>query len=87
VYTAIRQKSLSFGVTVMERNHIGRHVVVNSSGGVELRSTAGGAPLSCFEHEAVFAVMMSDLIRVNKMNWRTFFISSAQLIVRYLGCR
>lgn len=57
----------------MKNNHIGRYVVVNSSGTVELRSTAGGSPLSYFAHEAVFAIMMGDVIQVNLKNGKTVF--------------
>jgi len=57
----------------MQNNHKGRYVVVNSSGTVELRLTSGGAPLAYFGHEAVFAIMMGDLIQVNKKAGQTVF--------------
>jgi hypothetical protein len=55
------------------KNHVGRYVVVTSSGTVELRLTSGGGPLARFGHDAVFAVMMGDLIQVNKKDGQTVF--------------
>jgi hypothetical protein len=57
----------------MQPNYLGKYVVVNSSGTVELRSTAGGGPIATFGHDAQLAMMSGDVIQVNLKNGKVIF--------------
>jgi hypothetical protein len=57
----------------MSKSHTGRYVKVNSSGQVELRLTSGGSPLCYFAFDAVFAILMGDLVQVNRKDGSTVF--------------
>jgi len=57
----------------ISENYAGLFVTVNSSKKVELRRMNGGAPLSTFGSNAVFAILSGNMIQVNLANGKTVF--------------
>lgn len=65
--------SIILGDIVMRKIHPGRYVIVNKSGTVELRLTAGGSPVAYFGNNAEFAMLSGDVVQVNLKNGSVVF--------------
>ncbi len=57
----------------MSEATLGRYVIVNQSGQVELRLTSGGAPVSTFASNAQLALLNGNVIQVNLKNGKVVF--------------
>jgi hypothetical protein len=50
-----------------------KYVAVNASGRVELRLTSSNVPVAVFGNDAVYALLMGDVIQVNLKGGKTVF--------------